>query len=107
MVVIHGRGLIHCTNLNLGPNNISAIALASNPVFHPRTKHIEVDYHFIREKILRNELVVKHVSSQDEIADVSAKGLHPKRFKYLWAKQVTESPISLRGDNNKQAVTQL
>jgi hypothetical protein len=33
-------------------DNIGAIALASNPIYHARTKHIEVDYHFIREKIL-------------------------------------------------------
>lgn len=33
-------------------DNISAIALASNPIFHARTKHVEVDSHFIREKVL-------------------------------------------------------
>lgn len=37
-------------------DNISAIALASNPVVHMRTKHIEVDYHFIREKVLRKDI---------------------------------------------------
>ena len=33
-------------------DNVSTIALASNPVFHARTKHVEVDYHFIRERVL-------------------------------------------------------
>ena len=37
-------------------DNISAIALASNPVFHSRTKHIEVDYHFVRENVIRCDL---------------------------------------------------
>ena len=39
-------------------DNISALALASNPVFHARTKHIEVDYHFVREKVLRRDLLL-------------------------------------------------
>uniref|UniRef100_A0A2N9FGX9 Reverse transcriptase Ty1/copia-type domain-containing protein n=1 Tax=Fagus sylvatica TaxID=28930 RepID=A0A2N9FGX9_FAGSY len=38
-------------------DNLSALALASNPVFHARTKHIEVDYHFVREKVLRRDVV--------------------------------------------------
>lgn len=46
-------------------DNISAIALASNPVFHACSKHIEVDYHFIREKVLANAIQVKHVSTVD------------------------------------------
>ena len=39
-------------------DNISAIALASNPVYHARTKHIEVDYYFIKEKVLRENIQV-------------------------------------------------
>lgn len=39
-------------------DNLSAIALASNPIFHARTKHVEIDYHFIREKVLAKQIVV-------------------------------------------------
>lgn len=46
-------------------DNIGAIALASNSVFHARTKHVKVDYHFIREKFLNNDIQVKHISTQD------------------------------------------
>jgi len=50
--------LIYC-------DNISSILLANNPVYHVKTKHIEVHYHFIREKILAKEI------------DLIPRGLHP------------------------------
>lgn len=56
-------------------DNISAIALTSNLVFHARTKHIEVNYHFIREKILQGDIQVRFVSSMDQLADVITKWL--------------------------------
>jgi histone deacetylase 1/2 len=51
-------------------DNQSAIALASNPIFHARTKHVEVDYHFIREKALSKQVLVQHIGSLDQIADI-------------------------------------
>jgi hypothetical protein len=46
-------------------DNIGAIALTSNPVFHARTKHVEVDYHFIREKVCNNDIKIQHVSTSE------------------------------------------
>jgi hypothetical protein len=46
-------------------DNISSILLANNLVYHARTKHIEVHYHFIREKILAKEIDLIHVSTED------------------------------------------
>ena len=46
-------------------DNVSTLALASNPVFHARTKHIEVDYHFIREKVLNKDLQINFISTHD------------------------------------------
>ncbi|XP_038988075.1 uncharacterized mitochondrial protein AtMg00810-like [Phoenix dactylifera] len=67
-------------------DNISAIALTSNPVFHARTKHIEVDYHFIREKVLSKELHIAHVSSADQPADIFTKSLTARRHSLLYSK---------------------
>lgn len=46
-------------------DNISSISLASNPVFHARTKHLEVDHHYIRENVVRKELEVNYICSHD------------------------------------------
>ena len=51
-------------------DNLSAFALASNPVFHARTKHIEVDYHFVREKVVRRDVAVKFISTSDQLVDI-------------------------------------
>lgn len=49
----------------LHTDSLAALQLAKNPVFHERTKHIELDCHFIREKIIDGLIVLKHVSSSE------------------------------------------
>lgn len=74
----------------------SAIALASNPVFHARTKHVEVDYHFIREKVLSKLISVQYIGSQAQTADIFTKALSVDRFQFLKAKlMLVDTPMSL------------
>ncbi|KAK9048104.1 hypothetical protein SSX86_007048 [Deinandra increscens subsp. villosa] len=56
-------------------DNISAIYLSGNPVQHQRTKHIELDIHFVREQVQRGLVRVLHVPSRFQIADIFTKGL--------------------------------
>ncbi|KAL3634153.1 hypothetical protein CASFOL_021207 [Castilleja foliolosa] len=56
-------------------DNQSAIYLASNPILHARTKHIELDYHFVREKVVSDLIQVNYVPSLDQNADIFTKPL--------------------------------
>jgi histone deacetylase 1/2 len=51
-------------------DNIGATYLSSNPVFHARTKHIEVDYHFVRERVAQKLLHIKFIPSKDQLASL-------------------------------------
>jgi hypothetical protein len=56
-------------------DNIGAKYLSTNPVFHGKSKHIEVDYHFVRERVFRKLLYIDFVSSKDQVADGFTKAL--------------------------------
>ena len=80
-------------------DNNSAIALSTNPVFHSRTKHIEVDYHYVREKVLRKDLCAGFVSGKDNLADIFTKPLSAPLFLLLRCKLLVDSsPFHLRAD---------
>jgi histone deacetylase 1/2 len=56
-------------------DNMGAKYLSSNPVFHARTKHVEVDFHFVRERVLSNQLQIDFVPTGDQVADGFTKAL--------------------------------
>jgi hypothetical protein len=56
-------------------DNVSAVYMAANPVHHRRTKHIEIDIHFVRKKVALGEVRVLHVPSSHQFDDIMTKGL--------------------------------
>jgi histone deacetylase 1/2 len=61
-------------------DNLGATFLSTNPVFHARTKHIEIDYHFVREHVADNRFDIKFISTKDQIVDGFTKTLAIKPF---------------------------
>jgi hypothetical protein len=56
-------------------DNVSAVYMCKNPVHHKRTKHIELDIHFVRERVAVGNVRVLHVPSDKQFADIFTKGL--------------------------------
>eukprot|EP00249_Psilotum_nudum_P025147 c29390_g1_i1 orf=407-4477(+) len=80
--------MIHC-------DNQSCIAIVRNPVFHARSKHIEIHYHFVREKQLSKEIAMVYCPTADNVADVFTKALSREQLDYLLSK-VGLGPTSMR-----------
>ncbi|GKV46548.1 hypothetical protein SLEP1_g53521 [Rubroshorea leprosula] len=93
-VALNNAPILHCDNL-------SAIYMTVNPVFHSRTKYVEIDYHFVREKVALGHLITRFVSSTSQLADIFTKPLTRDSFHRLRSKLgLVSLPLpNLRGSN--------
>jgi len=87
-------------------DNISSILLTNNLVYHARTKHIEVHYHFIKEEVLAKEIDLIHVSIEDKVVDIFTKALgidKVKKFRQMLG--VLKVDLSLKGSVENSSST--
>lgn len=61
-------------------DNLSVIALSSNPMFHLKIKHLDTNYHFVREIVQKGDLEVVYIPTEEQTVDVLTKGLHSLAF---------------------------
>ena len=71
-------------------DNKAAISVAHNPVLHDHTKHVEVDKHFIKEKVNNGLVCMTYIPTEEQVTDVFTKGLHKRQFDFLVGKLAME-----------------
>jgi len=80
-------------------DNIGATYLTANLVFHARTKHVEIDFHFVRDQVAAKTLQILFIPSKEQITDVLTKPIVSNRFQWLCSKiNMQPDPLTLRED---------
>ena len=87
-------------------DNKSTICLSNNPEFHSRTKHIDIRFHYVRETIELQSIIIKHIRTENNLADIFTKGLarskHHKLIEFIGLRKLgkkSESQMSIKSVN--------
>jgi hypothetical protein len=83
LVLLREIGITLSRPPTLWCDNIGATYLSANPIFHRRSKHVEVDYHFVRERVSTRQLDVWVISTKDQIANIMTKPLPMTSFNFF------------------------
>ena len=78
--ILQEIGFVSNNPMKMYCDNQAAMYIASNPVFHKWTKHIEVDCHFIRDMVMRKQIVTSFVRSNNQLGDIFTRSLNKWPF---------------------------
>lgn len=92
-------GLTSLKPVTLHCDNVSALHIAQNPVFHVRTKHLEIDYHFTRDKVMEGLLQLTYFPTSSQLADIFTKILPSAQLRHLLTKLGVHIPAKFAGDD--------
>ena len=75
--------LIYLTLIVINYDNQSCVKLSENPMFHDRSKHIEIKYHYVRDMVQRRAVSLRYIPIDEQTADVLTKPLSKTKFEYF------------------------
>jgi hypothetical protein len=76
-------------------DNISAISVAKNPIFHKKMRHVERRHHFQRDRVENRDIEMRYIDTERQLADIFTKPLDASHFAELWGEIGVCHPYSL------------
>ncbi|EOY20321.1 Cysteine-rich RLK (RECEPTOR-like protein kinase) 8 [Theobroma cacao] len=95
--VLHDLTMPQLEATDLWLDNKSAIAMAKNPIFHGKTKHISVKYHALRDVEKKGEICIQYYPSEDQLVDIMTKALRKPMFEF-WRNKLMVHQASIKGE---------